>query len=588
MRKTLLLCLVTAVACGCTTSWYEASADREVYPIMAEMEKIVDSERVSETPPGVIQIKPEGAQIDGGRLEAFSFSREFDSAWGLVCGEGYRCLAVPLAAAADVLQSTMLPPVPATLADAVLPAWRAAHARTPMAPRTRYMNLEEALVLAFTNSRDFKSAKESLYLSVLSYTRTRHSFVWNADGSVSSSLSISGNGSAATSTSAGANASFSLARRLLTGGSFSVSTSVAQSGTVDGPGGDSNSSSVSTRFSHSLLAGAGSIAEEPMVQAELSLLSSARGFELFRQGLAIGTISQYYNLLKQRRFIESAQEGMENAAFLYEQSKALFGRGEGTKVEELRVKQTMLTAANSVNFAIEDYKLSLDRFKITLGLPTDDPVDITEEPMDPEIVYVNLDGAVRTAMENRLDLKTRKEQLDTSSRSLDHARNRLLPSLEFFAQATASSDSAGKLFDYSQDDTSASMGLSLSGFVDKTDARNAYKRAVISHAQAQRGYTLFVDEINFEVRKTVSRLRSSEISLAISKEQVELAKTKLEAAYIDFDRGIMDNRDVDDALKELQKARDALVESKVSYFLSQIRLRKDIGTLRVNERGAWK
>ena len=79
---------------------------------MAEMEKIVDSERVPETPPGVIEIKPGGARIDGARLEAFSFSREFGSAWDLVCGEGYRCLAVPLAAVADVLQSTMLPPAP--------------------------------------------------------------------------------------------------------------------------------------------------------------------------------------------------------------------------------------------------------------------------------------------------------------------------------------------------------------------------------------------------------------------------------------------------------------------------------------------
>ena len=588
MRKTLLLCLVTAVACGCTTSWYEASADREVYPIMVELEEIVDSERVRETPPGVIEIKPEGAQIDGGRLEAFSFSREFDTAWDLVCGEGYRCLAAPLAAVADVVQSTMLPPVPVTLADAVLPAWRAAHARTPIEPATRYINLEEALVLAFTNSRQFKSAKESLYLSVLAYTLTRHSFVWNADGSVSSDISTSGNGSADTSTSAVANATFSLARRLLTGGNFSVSTSVAQNGTVDGPGSDSNSSSVSARFSHSLLSGTGTVAREPIVQAERSLLYSARVFELFRQELVISTISQYYNLLKQRRLIESSQDLVEQSAFLYELSKALFDRGEGKKVDEFRARQRMLQAQNDLNFKIEDYKLSLDRFKITLGLPTDDPVDIAEEPMDPEIVYVNLTGAVRTALENRLDLMTRAEQLADSRRSVEIARNALLPALEFFAQATASSDAAGKLFDYSQDDTSVAMGLSLSNFVDKKAERNAYKSAVIGHARQQRGYTLFVDNIKLDVRNTVSRLRSSQISLAISKEQVELAKTKLEAAYIDFDRGVEDNRAVDDAQTELQSAKDALVVAKVSYFLSQIRLRKDIGTLRVDERGAWK
>lgn len=588
MRKTLLLCLIAAVACGCTASWFERSADREVYPIMAELERTVDSERVRETPPGVIEIKPEGARIDGGRREAFSFSREFDAASDLVCGEGYRCLAAPLAAMADVLQGTMLPPVPATLADAVLPAWRAAHARMPMEPQIRYISLEEALVLAFTNSRQFKRAKESLYLTVLAYTLTRYNFVWNADGSLSSDISTSGNGSAETTTSAGANATFSLARRLLTGGNFSVSTSVAQSGAVDGPGSDSNSSSVSARFSHSLLAGTGTVARESLVQAERGLLYSARSFETFRQELVIRIITEYYNLLKQRRFMESAQELVESSALLYERSKALFNRGEANKVDEFRARQRMLRAQNDLNFAIEAYKLELDRFKITLGLPTDDLVDIAEEPIDPEIVYVNLAGAVRTALENRLDLMTQREQLADSRRSVEIARNALLPALEFFAEATASSDSAGKLFDYSQDDTSVAMGLSLSNFIDKKAERNSYKSTLIGHARQQRSYTLFVDNIKFDVRNTVSALRRSEISLAISKEQVELAETKLEAAYIDFERGAKDNRTVDDAQTELQKARDDLVEAKVDYLLSQIRLRKDIGTLRVNERGAWK
>jgi outer membrane protein TolC len=526
MKKAVVTALAAVFLAGCA-SFYERSADREVAPILDGMTAKVDTERAAETPEGVIEPKPGGPEI---RLGA-----------------------------------------PAREGEA-----------------EKILNLEESLGLAFSNSREFKRAKESLYLSALAFTMTRHNYSWRPSASVSGSASASGNGPDETVETAEADATFALARRLLSGGSFSVSASAQQTRTIDGPGSDGDSSSVRASFSQPLLRGAGTAARESMVSATRGLLYDARDFELFRQDLAIGTINRYYGLLSKRRFIESARQRLDDATFLYEKTSAMFDKGKQKKVEVLRAEQDRLDAENGLSNSIEDYNLALDEFKIALGLPTDAAIDVAEESIEPDIVEVNLAEAVKTAFANRLDLLSARQQLEDVERGVEIARNALLPELEFVASASASSESGGTWLDYSADNGSASVGLSLQLPVDKKGERNAYKSALIGLAQARRGFSLTEDRITLDVRSSVRNLRQAEVRLVIQQKQVELATDRLEVARIDLERGATSSRDVVEAQTALQQAQNGLVQAKVDYLIETISLRKNIGTLRVDERGMWQ
>jgi outer membrane protein TolC len=278
---------------------------------------------------------------------------------------------------------------------------------------------------------------------------------------------------------------------------------------------------------------------------------------------------------------------VDQASFLYERSKELFKKGTLTKVDEFRAKQGLLEAANDLNTQRESFSLALDRFKIALGLPTDQEIEIAEEEITPRIVTVDLSAAVDTALGNRLDLVTARQNLEDTERSVEIARNRLLPVLEFFAEAGASSESGEKLFDYDRDETGASAGLRLSNFLDKKSERNSYRSALVDLARQRRSYTLAEDNVKLDVRDTVSRLRQAEVTLAIQQEQVTLAEDTLAAAVLQLERGENTNRDVVDAQTQLQSARNALVQAQVDYIIAEIELRRDIGTLRVDERGQW-
>lgn len=586
MRSALLTCMAAVLVAGCSSSYFERWADREVAPILEDIQEEVNTERLPATPPGVIEPKPEGPSIN--LADGMGADPLQQAAYGakVVCGEGYDCLGSLFAALEPRLRWLSFGLYPAGLRQVCLPAWRAAATDAPRIERTRYIDLDDALALAFFNSRDFKNQKESLYLSVLGYTLVRHDFSWRPNASLSGEISTAGSSSGESVDSADARATLSLARRLLSGGSFALGASASQSGGIGGAGTDSNASSLSAGFSHPLLAGTGTAAREALVQAERGLLYDARSFELFRQGLAISTITRYFGLLRQRRFIESAKQRVEQASFLYERSKALFDKGTLTKVDEFRAKQGLLDAANDLNIQAESYSLALDRFKIQLGLPTDENVDVAEESIDPQIIRVDLEAAVATAMENRLDLLTAKQQLEDAERSVQIARNALLPELELFAQAQASSEE--DLLNYSRDGGSAVLGLRLSGFADKKAARNAYKSVLIGLTRQRRSYTLSEDNVKLDVRDTVSNLRRAEVSLAIQAEQVQLAEDTVEAALIQLERGEKSNRDVVEAQTQLQDAKNALVRAKVDYLIAVIELRRDMGTLRVNERGQWR
>lgn len=523
MRRVHFLVAAVVLLSGCA-GYYERWADEEVYPILESVQQKVEAARAAETPPGVIEPK-EGPEI--------SVSRTEESLEG-----------------AEVL------------------------------------TLEDCLALAFSNSRDFKRRKEDLYLSVLSYTSARHQYEWRPSGSMSGNITVSGNGSNETSTSAGGSATLSLARQLLSGGAFTVSTGVSQSGSVSGPGSDSNSSNVSASFSQPLLKGAGTAAREAMVQAERRLTQSVRDFEVFRQDHALSTVRSYYQLVRSKRFLETARNGLDQYTFFYERSRAHFDKGMMSALELLRAKQEMLRAGNNLSDEIEAYNLALDRFKLSLGIETDRNIDIAELEITPVIISVNLTEAIKTAFENRLDFMTQKESLEDSERAVEIARNALLPQLGLSLSANASSDE--DLFDYSADNGSVSAGLALTLPLDQRSERNSYRSALISLTQARRSFALAEDNIKLEIRETVRNLRQAEVSLVIQKESVDAAEKRREAAEIEFKQGKVTTRDIVEAQTDLDNAKNALVQAQVDYFLATITLKKNIGTLRVDEKGGWR
>jgi len=521
--------VVVSLLCGCS-SWYEESADRETLPIVNRMNNSVQSELPKEVPQGVLTPKPEGPSVES---------------------------------------------------TSNLPVLK----QEPL----EIINLNKALAIAFTSSRDYLFQKESLYLSSLAFTAVRHDFDWipraTLTGSVTGQGLVDSSGNTQANTTTDASATLALTRKLLSGGEFDVSGTAERQGEIPGANVD-RSSRLSASFTQPLLAGTGVAATDALVQATRSLLYEARDFEQFREQFALDIITSYYNLLKQKRFITTAKARAQQSEFLYDRSEALFQKGKTTLVDVFRAEQEKLQAENDVSQQIASYNLALDRFKIDLNIPTAKPLDVADEPIEPSITDVDVEGAVKTALANRLDLLTAKQQLIDSQRRVEVTRNLLLPQLSFFVNGKSNGE-PGDIDDFSRGNSSVTGGLTLELPLDQLNERNHYKEALVSLARQKRAYQLAEDNAVAQVREDVRALKEAEVTLVIQKKSLQVSTDQLQAARLLFDKGQASNRDIVDAQNQLQSAENSYVQAQVTYVLGYIRLRKDIGTLRVDDEGRW-
>lgn len=464
-------------------------------------------------------------------------------------------------------------------------AARAGQAAVAAPPPLRVLTLREALEIAVASGRDYVARKESLYLTALGLTGTRYDF----GPRLTAALGYTFANSDSSAASHGASATAGLSQRLPWGGEFSLDArqAFADSGASSSP--RSFDAGLAIALTQPLLRGFGSeVANEALTQAERSTLYAIREFELFREDYSIRVASSYYDLVQQKQTVENQRRNMENLAEERRKAEALFQVGRKPELELLRAKRSELTSKNDLIEAEESLRLALDRFRIFLGLESDVRVDV--RPEEPKFVAVDFDvqSAVQCALVNRLDLLTRKDQLEDSERGLRITRNGLLPDLNLSAGFGLNADPDPSFANQALDRESFNAGLSLSLPIDRTLDRNAWRSARIAHQQARRDFDQFQDELVVSVQSTFRELERRKQSVEIQKELIVDQEKNLRIAQLLFEQGDNSNRDVVEAQQSLLDAKNSLIREQVSYEIARLGLLRDLGILFIDERGVWK
>ncbi|MBI3848618.1 MAG: TolC family protein [Planctomycetes bacterium] len=336
-----------------------------------------------------------------------------------------------------------------------------------------------------------------------------------------------------------------------------------------------------------LLRGAGyKVAFESLTQAERELLYTLRDFELFRESFVIDVISSYYNLVSQKQQVDNTNRSVVGQKFVADRADAFYKVDRLTKIEKLRADQAYLSSKNRLIDAEQSYRLSLDRFKVSLGLPTETEFDIPDDAQ-PAFVPVNLDleAAVQTALHNRLDLLTQKDRVEDSERQLEIAKNRMLPDLSLTGSYVLASDATPSFGGLAFRDDTYTVGLNLEIPLNRKAERNAYRAAMISADQAHRSLRQTEDDLILEVRDSLRRLKQQEQSIDIQKQIVETETTSVRIAEIEYQAGEKSTRDVTEARERLLNAQNSLIEAIVAYEIARLNLLRQLGILFVDEEG---
>jgi outer membrane protein TolC len=450
------------------------------------------------------------------------------------------------------------------------------------------IDLDIALGQAFGSSRDYKTAAERLYQVGLGYTLARYTFGPILDSTISYLWNYN-EGAPNTHT---IGVPLSVRQILPTGGVVTGTAEANGTRTRAGPvAGDNDfrwGSDLRINLEQPLLRGAGyEVSHETLTQAERDLIYAVRDFELFREDFSIRVAAAYYDLVSRKKRLANDEQNYKDALYDLNRAEALRKLDRNRPDDVFQARRREIDAENSLIASRTDYRLRVDDFKILLGLPAADPIELVESEPPFESVRVDADSAIEVALHNRLDLHNQRDRVEDSRRAVRIAKNNLLPDFNV-AAGYGKASQGGPTDDATPNQRSSSIGVTLKLPLDKKAERNAYRSSQIEFDQAVRNLDLRENEIERDIRNAVRELNQFEQQIALQQEQIAAERRAVAVTQIRVESGEAQQRDLADARQSLNDAMNRLIELKVQHFIARLNLRRNLGILFINNSGMWE
>lgn len=452
----------------------------------------------------------------------------------------------------------------------------------------RQITLTEALRQAQMSAPEYLTSEEDYIFSAIRVLAERH--LWTPILSNVTSAGISGQGTAGSfQTATNVLNTLQVSQRLPYGGQVAAQWIWEATDQLreQSTGGYEQSSALVLSGQVPLLRGAGYIAQESLIQAERSLIYEARNFETFRRDFAVRIARDYFALLESKSRLENQRRRVELLESITAGERARYEAGRIAEFNVNRAENDLLNARASLASQREQYIVDVEQFKIRLGIQTGVAIDIIEQELDLPEPDVSLDAAMGYALEYRLDLQTRRDQVDDAKRSVANAKNGLLPDLNLNGNVrvpTDPRDSTGGLSP-SVDDTSYSASVSLGLPLDRYQERLNVRQQTIELERAQREYGRFRDSIAVEARQSVRRIDLARFQLNLAERQVEINRRRVRETELKAD--LVETREKVDAANELQEAENARDRARTALRNAVLDYLRLTGQLRIARDGTF-
>ncbi len=453
----------------------------------------------------------------------------------------------------------------------------------------RKVGLEDALKIAVASNRQYQFRKESLYLAALALTKDRYDFgpKFSAGATASGLRDSNGDRSGELKSQVGVD------QFLKGGGRVGIAIANDVLRYYTGNPRPTATSTLSVNLLQPLLRGAGAaIVAENLTQSERNVIYEIRAYSHFQNTFAVEVVTTYYRLLQQKDTVRNTYNNYRNLLLARERAEAL-SKDRLPAVQVDQARQDELRAKSSYLLSVESYKISLDRFKNTLGLPIgveislDDAAleDLTRAGLLP-VQLTETDGYA-IAVKSRLDLLNEIDRFEDSKRKIKVTANALKADLNVFADVALVSDGPTDYAKFDLNKYRAGAGVQLNLPLDRLRERNNYRATLISFERQIRSLSLSLDDVRNDVRQGLRTLEQLRQNYQIQQKAVELADRRVEIAPLLLQAGRAEIRDQLEAQAAQFQARNALTQALVDYHVARLGLLISIGKLETGEDHFW-
>ena len=448
------------------------------------------------------------------------------------------------------------------------------------------MALSDALIYATENAREYRFAEEDYLLEALRLISERHLWGPRLFNDTSVDVIAIGDNDLFDSSVRLVN-DLQVTQRLPYGGEITASVLASVTRDLHEHVAGENVQSLDLLFTLDipLLRGAGWVARESLLQSERNVVYAARTFERFRREFLVDITSEFLDLVISQQALRNTKANVIMLEGFEQREAALAKAGRTPPFEAAEAAQTTLRRRDQLNDQREIFRLSVDRFKVRIGMPEAQPVVIVASSPGLPVPAVSLNDATRSAMNYRLDLQTRRDVIDDARRGVNNARNDLLADLDLSASAVPTGvgdDSTGVNFDLRDTTYRASIVFGLA--IDRTIERSNLRQSQIDLERSVRDYERFRDTVAVDVRAAVRNIDRALFSKSLQEMNLAVSRRRLASIEAAPDRA--DARDRTTAATELLDAQDSYLQARRDVQVAILRYLLDSGQLRVKHDGS--
>jgi len=502
------------------------------------------------------------------------------------------------------------------------------------ANQTIKLSLIQALEVGARNSFDYQTQKEEVFKSALALDLEKNEFRNIFFGQVKSLASTDSTGNRTISGTVNSG-DVGVSRKLESGAELSTDLAIDLANLLTLGGASSLGLAGDATISVPLLRGSGRyIVAEPLTQAERNVVYAIWGFERFKKEFAVNIADNYLSVQSQLDSLKNSEEDYRSRIASARRSRRLADAGRLTEIEVDQAVQNELRARQGWISVTERYKNQLDSFKMLLGLPPDAKIDLDTKELElltapaleiikeitreeaskqdintpPADAAINLvepskegagpleieeSTAIKLALENRLDLKVVQGEVYDFQRAVVVAADALGAELTFFGSAALGSRRVVNTADLDNAQLRTDKGvysavLTLDLPFERTAEAVNYRNSFINLERAVRNTQILEDQIKLQVRNELRDMLQAREGVHIQAEAVYLAQKRVKSVNLFLEAGRAQMRDLLDAQDALLSAQNDLTSAVVTYRTAELRIQRDMGLLKVDEKGLWQ
>lgn len=302
-----------------------------------------------------------------------------------------------------------------------------------------------------------------------------------------------------------------------------------------------------------------------LTKAEINLEKAKRNFTQAELDVIYNITVSFYSLFRSKESMKISEEKVAQNEESYQTANNKFKAGLIAEVEKLQLEVDLASSKNELLSAKRSYEERLNDFKILIGIPIEEQIEIVSR-IEYKPVDVDLNDAIKNALANRPDLLDSKDDIYLSELNIDEVDSRKTIKAEINARygINRNDEKLKNIFSEFLDDRRVSLTLSVPVWDWGKNAREV-ESAEANFKLQQLRYDNLNESIKNEIISAVNRLNSAKARVEVLSKTVEVAEKSYKISLERFKSGTITSFDLSQMQIRVTEAKLNSLSALIDY-----------------------